>query len=263
MKTGLFAAALLLSFTFKAQRENKKDTTRIHIGEMEVVVISHDEDEIDSLDAAPPAGEREKVRAHWAGLDMGFTALMNTNFGTSFSEHPYWENDPGKSMTWNLNLFEHKFGRTIGFTTGLGFSFTQAAFKDNYLLISTADTLYAEIDTVYSYSKNKLRATYLTVPLLLDICSVKKGGDGFYLAAGFVAGVRISSRVKRIGELDGKDFRQNIKGVYGLNAFRLDATIRTGYDNWGIFASYNLLPMFETNKTVAVYPLTVGLSLNF
>ena len=103
----------------------------------------------------------------------------------------------------------------------------------------------------------------MTVPLLLDICSVKKGGDGFYLAAGVVGGVRISSRIKRIGELDGKEFRQEEKGVYGLNAFRLDATIRTGYDNWGAFASYNLMPLFETSKTVAVYPLTVGLTLNF
>jgi len=262
-KTGTLLTLFFVSVSF-AQMENKKDTTRINLGETEIIVISHQNDkDNDTIDAAPRESEKEKIKAHWAGLDMGFTSLMNSSFGTTFTDHPYWQNDPGRSMTWNLNLFEHKFGRTIGFTTGMGFSFTQTAFKDNYLLVYTSDTLYAEIDSVSSYSKNKLRAAYLTVPLLLDICSVKKGGDGFYLAAGFVGGVRISSRIKRIGELNGKEFRQEVKGVYGLNAFRLDATVRTGYDNWGAFASYNLLPLFETNKTVAVYPLTVGLTLNF
>lgn len=262
-KTATIVTLFFVAVTF-AQNNNKKDTTRINLGETEIIVISHENDNVlDTIDAAPLEGEKEKVKAHWAGLDMGFTALMNPSFGTAFSEHPYWQNDPGRSMTWNLNLFEHKFGKTVGFTTGMGFSFTQTAFKDNYLLVYTSDTLFAEIDSVNTYTKNKLRATYLTVPLLLDICSVKKGGDGFYLAAGFVGGVRISSRIKRIGELNGKEFRQELKGVFGLNAFRLDATVRTGYDNWGAFASYNLLPLFETTKTVAVYPLTVGLTLNF
>jgi hypothetical protein len=259
----ILSVVLFASSTF-AQKEDRKDTTRINLGDTEIIVISHDADtKIDTIDAAPTETEKEKIKAHWAGLDMGFTTLMNSGFGTSFSDHPYWANDPGRSMTWNLNLFEHKFGRTVGFTTGMGFSFTQTAFKDNYVLVYTSDTLYAEIDSVNTYAKNKLRATYLTVPLLLDICSVKKGGDGFYLAAGVVGGVRISSRIKRIGELDGKEFRQEEKGVYGLNAFKLDATIRTGYDNWGAFASYNVLPLFENSKTVAVYPLTVGLTLNF
>lgn len=263
MKTIFVAIVTSVSIGLFAQKE-VKDTTRINLGDTEVLVIYLDKhQDSDSTDVLSMKSDKEKVRAHWAGLDMGFTALLRPDFRTSFASHPYWENDPGRSMTWNLNLFEHKFGRTVGFTTGMGFSFTQTAFKDNYVLVYTSDTLYAEIDSVNTYSKNKLRATYLTVPLLLDICSVKKGGDGFYLAAGVVGGVRISSRIKRIGELDGKEFRQEEKGVYGLNAFRLDATIRTGYANWGAFASYNLMPLFETSKTIAVYPLTVGLTLNF
>jgi hypothetical protein len=262
MKTRALMVALSMSSLMIAQ---EKDTIRVNLGEKEIIIITVDKENIklDTVDAAPSEDEKTEINGHWAGVDFGFGVLMNNQFNTNFNTTPYWENDPGKSMTWNLNFFEHKFGRTVGFTTGLGLSFTQTAFKDNYLLVYSADTLYAEIDTVNTYSKNKLRSTYLTVPLLLDICSVKNGGDGFYLAAGLVGGVRIASRIKRIGELDGKEFRQNVKGVYGLNSFRLDATIRTGYDGWGAFATYNLLPLFETSKTVAVYPLTVGLTLNF
>ena len=262
MKKRVLIISLSLNCLILAQ---EKDTTLLNTGETEVIVITHKNENIklDTVDAAPSEDEKIKIKGHWAGLDLGFGMLMNTQFNTDFSKTPYWENDPGKSITLNLNLFEHKFGRTVGFTTGLGLSFTQTAFKDNYLLLYSADTLYAEIDSVNFYSKNKLKSTYLMAPLLLDICSLKNGCDGFYLAAGLVGGVRIASRIKRIGDLDGKEFRQNIKGVYGLNSFRLDATVRTGYDNWGAFASYNFLPLFETSKTVAVYSLTVGFSLNY
>jgi hypothetical protein len=169
-------------------------------------------------------------------------------------------------MTWNLNVLEKKFAivkQYVGITTGLGFSFTQLAFRDNYVLQNNADTLFAVIDTVNSYSKNKLRANYLTVPLLIEFATNENADKSFYLAAGVVGGVRLSSKVKRTGEFDGKDFKQSLKGVYGLNSFKLDALVRLGYGDWGAFASYSLMPLFDTEKTVEVYPLTFGLSMNF
>ena len=268
MKKLIYSAILFVSATAVAQEEPKPDTTRMNMGKVEIIIVDHSKDDFedmenDTIDAAPSEDEKENFGGHWAGLDMGFTMLMNEQFQPSFDNHPYWENDPARSMTWNLNILEHKFGRSIGLTTGLGFSFTQTAFKENYILTSTSDTLFAVIDSVNTYSKNKLRATYLTVPLLFDICSPKKGEDGFYFATGVVGGVRIASKIKRNGEFDGKEFQQKEKGVYGLNSFKLDATVRTGYGNWGAFATYSLLPMFDTDKTVAVHPLTFGLTLNF
>ncbi len=262
MKRALILIALVTTYSVFSQ---KKDTTRINVGDMEIMMISHADDndfEVDTTDFSLWKNDKVNKNAHWAGVDLGFNVLMNASLASSFNNHPYWENDPGRSMTWNLNLFEHKFGRVLGFTTGLGLSFSQTAFKDNYVLINTVDTLYAEIDTIANYSQNKLRATYLIAPLLLDFCSIKKGGDGFYLAAGVVAGVRLASSIKRVGEMDGKEYRQKDKGPHGLNAFRLDATVRMGYADWGIFASYNIVPLFETVKTIAVYPLTFGLSFN-
>ena len=69
--------------------------------------------------------------------------------------------------------------------------------------------------------------------------------------------------MKQIGEMDGKQFEYKRKGTYGLNPFKVDATVRMGYGSWGAFATYALLPMFEDGKTTAVHPLTFGLSLNF
>lgn len=273
MKRGLLMGAILVGFTTLAQEEVKKDTTRLNMGKMEIILIDHSEDDedmegdLDTLDAAPDEDDkRDHFEAHWAGLDMGFSMLMNNNFNSDFPSHPYWENDPAKSMTWNLNFIEHKFAiaqNYFGVTTGLGFSFTQVAFKDNYVLQYDSDTLFAVIDSTVNYSKNKLRASYLTVPLLLEFCTSNDNDKSFYLAAGVIGGVRMTSRIKRTGEIDGKDFDQKVKGTYGLNSFKLDGTVRLGYGDFGAFASYSLLPLFNTDKTTEVYPLTFGLTLNF
>jgi hypothetical protein len=266
----LFYLLSLLSFTsVHSQEEIKKDTTRINIGKVEVILVDHETDaseKMDTIDAAPAENEKRIFEAHWAGLDMGFTSLMNSSLDNTFAGYKYWENDPAKSMTWNLNLWEHKFSlykEFIGITTGLGFSFTQIAFKDNYMLVATSDTLLGLIPMptpeTQDYKKNKLKATYLTVPLLLEFCTNEDADKSFYLAAGVVGGVRISSRYKRTME-DNKDIQ---KGTFALSSFKLDAAMRMGYGNWGAFATYALMPLFETSKTIEVFPLTFGLTMNF
>lgn len=271
--------------TEEAETEHVPDTTRVNTGNKEILIIEHKgkkeililekekeeeanefEEDFTEDDVEIESCGKRKSEAHWAGLDFGFMMLTDGNFGTSFDDYPYWENDAARSQVWNLNLIEHKFniGREyFGLTTGLGFNWTSVGFKDNYVLSDTPDTLVATIDSVYSYSKNKLRATYLTVPLMLEFNTSANASRSFYLAAGVVGGVRLGSKVKRKGDFEGKEFTQKDKGTYGLNPFKLDAAVRLGYSDWGVFANYSLLPLFDEGKTTAVYPLTFGLSLNF
>ena len=247
------------------------DTMKMKFGKTQVLVISNSDEgtkdvdiDIDSEDE--PREESRKSEAHWAGIDFGFSILLDENRENNFSDHPYWNNDAAKSQVWNLNLFEHKFNfgtPYVGLTTGLGFSFTSVAFKNNYLIQSTADSVYAVMDTVHNYSKNKLKASYLTIPLMLEFNTSADEDKSFYLAAGVIGGVRLTSKTKRQGEFDGKEFKEKVKGPFNLNPFKLDAAVRLGYADWGVFANYSLLPLFDQGKTVDLYPLTFGLSLNF
>ena len=256
---------------FEEEGEGEPDTTRMNVGNHEVIIITKgDKDEDFDLefdeDGANQQPKKQKGEAHWSGLDLGFTMLMNDQFESTFENHPFWQNDPARSQVWNLNLMEHRFDLGtpyVGLTTGLGFSFTSVAFRDNYVLTANADTVFASIDTVNFYSKNKLKASYLTVPLLLEFNTSTDANKSFYLATGVVGGVRLTSKIKRKGEFNGKEFEQKNKGTYGLNSFKIDATARLGYGDWGAFANYSLLPLFDTGKTVEVYPITFGLSYNF
>lgn len=252
------------------------DTMKVKFGKTQVLVISNSEGEEEieegseetsyDIDFEEEPRRSRKSEAHWAGLDFGFTVLLDENQDNTFEDNPYWRNDAAKSQVWNLNILEHKFNfgtPYVGLTTGLGFSWTSVAFNNNYVIRSTADSVYAVMDTVNNYSKNKLKASYLTVPLMLEFNTSADENRSFYLAAGVVGGVRLTSKTKRQGEFEGKEFKEKVKGTYNLNAFKVDAAVRFGYGDWGLFANYSLLPLFDQGKTVDMYPLSFGLSLNF
>lgn len=264
MKRFITSAVCLLVLGSAAAQETEtteSDTTRINIGKRQVIIVL-DEDGV-SLDTVK---KKPSVEAHWAGIEFGPTVLMNSAGATSFPDNKQWENDPAKSFSWNFNVLEHKFRiyrNNIGITTGIGFNITGVGLKQNVLSYQN-DSLTVFVDTVNNFSKNKLRATYLTVPLMFEFCSNADGDDnGFYLAAGVIGGIRIGSSVKTKMTIDGRDTKEKTRASYGLEAFRVDAAVKLGYGNWGVFANYALTPLFDTAKTDAVYPLTFGLSYNF
>ena len=272
MRQFILTLAILLSIsTLSAQetpkeeipKANGKDTSRYKVGNVNIYVFKDPIEEVDTVDASPSEEEAEKNEKHWheanwGGIDLGVNVLTNENFGTTFKENKYWENDPANSFNYNLNLFSRKYSiyrNYVGLVTGLGFNFTQYAFKNNYVIKSNIDSVYAQIDTVYNYSKNKLKATYIQIPLLLEFSS---NDNNKYISAGIVGGLRIGSKTKREGELNGKNFTEKTKGTYDLNSFKLDATVRVGVGNVGVYVTYALIPLFESGKTVPVHPFSIG-----
>ncbi len=272
MRQFILTLAILLSIsTLSAQetpkeeipKANGKDTSRYKVGNVNIYVFKDPIEEVDTVDASPSEEEAEKNEKHWheanwGGIDLGVNVLTNENFGMTFKENKYWENDPANSFNYNLNLFSQKhyiYKNNLGIVSGFGFNFTQYAFKNNYLIKTNIDSVYAQMDTVYNYSKNKLKATYIQIPLLLEFSS---NDNNKYISAGIVGGLRIGSKTKREGELNFKNFTEKTKGTYDLNSFKLDATVRVGVGNVGVYATYALIPLFESGKTVQVHPFSIG-----
>ncbi|MFT7344091.1 MAG: hypothetical protein ACI9XP_000671 [Lentimonas sp.] len=267
-------------------KEAVMDTTRFYVGKTKVIIVSSEEGEIikkievvtndktsqtiapaiDTIDAAPK-GKKRTTEAHWSGIDFGFN--VNTtgtpDFKNRFPEYKYLQNDAAKSFYINLNLWEKRFNiinEYVGLTTGLGFNFSQMAFKNNYVLDVNSDTLTALVSPV-EFSKNKLKASYVQIPLLLEFNTHADNNNGLYFATGLIGGARMTSKIKREGEEQGQEIFEKRKGVFALNSFKLDATARIGHGNWGAFLNYSLLPVFDTDKTVAVHPMSFGLSRSF
>jgi len=208
----------------------------------------------------------KRYDAHWAGFDIGTLILMSKGFNSSFENNPYWENNIGRSNSFNLNLFEYKlpiFKQYFGLTTGLGMAVSTIGFKNNYILQHNQDSVFALIDTTQSYKMNNLTAGYVTVPLLLEFSSKPKQKKSFYVAAGVAGGLRFASNTTKTGKYENGDRFQNVvRSKYNLNPITLDATLRAGYDGIGVYASYQLTSLFKNNKTVEIFPFKVGLTLN-
>ena len=89
--------------------ENLPDTTKFKMGGKEIIIIDKSGDDDNFEDEFKEGfGDEEpkkfKSEPHWAGVDFGFTMLMNNNFENNFPSHQYWENDAARSQVWNLNL---------------------------------------------------------------------------------------------------------------------------------------------------------------
>jgi hypothetical protein len=259
---GIFTIYGLMVIAQEEKRES--DTTKISFKKKDIYII--DKVQTDTIDASPEVKfkklNKPSKEGHWGGIDFGPTILLNSASGSSFATDPQWENDPAKSFYWNINFVDHRFNiykHYFGITTGFGVNFTQIGIRNNQLLLENADSIWVVKDSVNNFSKNKLRGTYLQIPLLLEFNTNNNEDKSFYLAAGVIGGVRVGSAIiQKTGKNKTKE-----KGDYGLNPFKLDATVRFGYGDWGLFVNYAMLPLFDTAKTSEVYPFTFGATLNF
>ena len=220
--------------------------------------------------------DKPSYEAHWAGMDIGSTILMNTDFGTDFStgtDNPWWENDIINSSTFSFNMFEYKlpiFKQYLGLTTGFGYRNTNISFRNNYRLSYNEDDVFGEIideeeESISEIKRNYLSAHYFTVPLLLEFATKVKGKKSFYFNTGVVGGVRFASSTTLKGKYDNGDKFTNVRRAqYNMNPIFLDASFRIGYGAFGLFGTYSLTTMFKTGaNTQAVHPLRVGVTWNW
>jgi hypothetical protein len=133
-------------------------------------------------------------------------------------------------------------------------------FENNTILVPFKDSIQV-VDNNISYTKNMLKASYLTIPLLLQFNTFPKHSKSFHIAVGGQLGIRMGSRSKQVYDVDGSKKRDIYKSNYNLNPFQYGLTARMGYGNFNVFANYNLSELFKKNKGPEVYPFQIGLTL--
>jgi hypothetical protein len=269
MKTLLLTASILVSLF--AQSQTEPDTTNIMLGDMNILVI--DKSPADTTNIVEPEEDEDDsgskaTLTHWGGIDLGVNLLLNKNGGTTMDSAAQWLNlDYGRSLSWRINLIEEKiriYKDYVGIIVGAGLTYNSYGLKNNVRL-ETIDSsaIYAITvpDTLIDYSKNKLRASYINVPLMLEFNTSDDNDKSFHIAAGVIGGWKMGSITKQKWE-DGDDKNElRRKADYNLTPFTLDATARIGYRNFTVFATYGLTSLFEKNKGPEVYPMTVGLQI--
>lgn len=265
MKFLITLAAAFITIAATAQTE--QDT--ITMGKTKVIVIK---DENDSTDVAWEDNENNTKleNTHWAGIDFGVNVLMNKDNSTNLGAENKWlELDYSQSMSVRFNFLEQKiriYKDYVGLLVGAGVSFNSYGLKNNVQIVSNTteypDTTFGAYipDTLRNFTKNKLRAAYLQLPLMVEFNTNEDPKKSFHLAAGIIGGWKVGSMTKQKYEEDNSQVKLKVRDDFNLTPFTLDLTARVGYRNFTLFGTYGLTPLFQDDKGPEVYPVTLGVS---
>ena len=253
--------------------KKNQDSTIVKVAGMKIIVLNDeknetliiDEEENDTISHEENDGG-DNV-SHWAGIRIGVNGYLH-NDGLPLP--PADQNlvlDYGRSISWDLNLIEKDFRlykQHVELVTGLGFHFANYTFESQYTTLVNNTPFDYMVDSSRILTKNKLKATYLTAPLMLGFSTNKDEDKAFRIAAGGQVSWRIGSRLKQQYEFQGQTFKPRVRSDFDLTPFLFHATASVGYGPFNVYAKYGLNPLFKSGKTAAdLTPFDIGLQLMF
>ena len=222
-------------------------------------------------------GRSSRVSTNWLIFDLGFANWSDkTNYANQGSylrggTQPFTKDDfklrNGKSMNVNIWFFMQRLSlvkHNVNLKYGLGLELNNYRFKapisfreSGYL--PNSGGLQTSSPFVYrdsiGFSKNKLAADYLTVPLMLNFATNGASRKrGLSVSAGVSAGYLYSQRNKQKSDERGKEKN---KGEYDMERFKLSYIAELGLGPVKLYGSYSPKSIFE--KELDMRPFTLGI----
>lgn len=287
MKLFTLMALVFVCATTNAQNDPpQKNTDTIRIGNIIITKNGNgNTDENQKGNTHITMGRKHRklsnVSTNWGVVDLGFSNYVDdTNYGNTGSylfnrpgATPLGKNDfklrTGKSVNVNIWFFMQRLNlikQHVNLKYGLGLEL------NNYRYKSGANISYLEqnpylpgqstspiiIRDSIQFSKNKLAADYLTVPLMINF-STSPGytNKGLSLSVGVSAGYLYSQRNKQVSDERGKERN---KGDYDLEKFKLSYVAELGLGPVRLYGSYSPTSFYSNGLDMKPYTLGVRLS---
>lgn len=239
---------------------DKKDSTTFNFRKKKFVIIDKDMDVEYNLN-----DKNEDNFHHWGGFGMGVNGWLSNGSTSMPKAQEYMALNYGKSLNFQLNFEKdvHLYKNYVNLVLGLGFEWNQYEFSNKTRLNPDSSYTYGSIDSsnIYNYKKNRLKTTFVNVPVLLEFNTSKNPNKAFHIAVGAIGGYKLGSRTRQVLELKGNDIKFIKKDDYNINPFRVNAHASIGYHNFTVYANYALNPLFENGKGPELYPFTIGVKL--
>ena len=211
----------------------------------------------------------EEFEGHWSGIEFGLNGFSNADYSMyPTNEYGFLDNDLFRSNVLNLNVLQYSIGlqqnrNTVGLVTGVGLCL-QSYRLDNrtVILIDDDRKVYPEIQYFDSNQKSKLSSMYLEVPLLMELqIPIGHSANRFYISAGLIGAKRLETHTKVKYRKNGKREKLKSPGDYSMQDYKIAGTLRLGYRSVNLFATCDLVPMFEDHKGPVLYPFSFGIKL--
>lgn len=237
------------------------DTTKVRVGKR-TMSISDDGITIGNTDKKP------KAEGYWSGIGLGLNVLSTSSGDISLPRSiDEWENEPIRSMTWNLNFYDQfipitRDRHTVGLVTGLGVTYRSFGFSNSNLDMVTNDDGTALVENPdRTYTKRKFRTTWVSAPALVSFNTSLDKKKNFHIAAGVIGNIRIGSLYKQKFTENGEVEKKKNHDDFNLNPLSADFTVRVGYRDITFFFNYGLTNLFRDGKGPALIPMTFGIQL--
>jgi hypothetical protein len=282
MKKNWLSAVLLLSaISLNAQKDSSaKQLDTLQIGGFTIVrdgepakhSASSSHTNYNVIWTNRPAKKNKTISTNWLIFDLGFANyrdLTNYSFAQAGSYLKIMRpGDPavnegtttlntGKSSNVNIWLFMQRASlskNVLNLKYGLGLEMYNFRY-DSRISFRNAPAPMAFNDSI-SFTKNKLYAGYVTVPLMININTQPNSRRGLIMSVGMSAGYLLASRNKQVSGDRGK---QKYKGDLALEPWRLAAIGEIGLGPVRLYGSYSINQLQKTYTRMEQYPYTIGI----
>ena len=201
--------------------------------------------------------------SNWEGIEAGLNMLFDPQAMNTFSgPDDLYAIKPLNSWYIGDNAADLgiAFDRNhnVGIFTGVGFGMNIFRWREAVRTENVdghAQNVILDLST--PVKKSRLSVLYAQVPLMIEISPNR---SSFYLDLGVTGGVRLTA-ANMVKWQDGH--KERFYDDFGINLFKLDASLRVGSDDIGFFANYSLIPMLNEGDLAGIHPLSIGFSINF
>jgi hypothetical protein len=210
----------------------------------------------------------KKVSTSWFGFDIGFAGYNDqTNYSSVEAQNflrpaSLVPNRAGnyalrtsRVSNFNLWFFMQRLSvvkSVLNLKYGLGIESNNYFLKTGITYVDGADVYTTDKGSIFS--KNKLVANYLTVPLMVNInTNPTKVKKGFQISAGVSGGYLIGARQKQ-KSASGMDKN---KTDFNLEQFKLAYVGELGLGPVKLYGSYSMTPLHKYGLNQ--FPYTVGI----
>ena len=262
----LLTLSLLIGFTLTAQTEIEIKTTI----ETEIEADTIIEEKHVSMDIPNYKVDGRSVTIRLGRMDFGISTYVDNDGNIDlpseldFLDQVLWRsiNVGISAIDANINFGPEKAKTRFGFSTGVKFNWVHYSMQQDYSLERNQPDLISAINfEVPELRKNRLRATYVQVPLLLEFNSnVKKNSKSVKLAVGYVHQLLLGSQYKyKTTEGD----KTKTRGEFNLRKSMGLIEGRIGIGHLNFYVQYGLNTLFQDGALgdFTVTPVNFGINI--
>ena len=190
------------------------------------------------------------VKTRWLLVDLGFASYIAPDALPEINGLNPMEPDIINSVSWRLHVFNQRINianHYLNLVYGTGFSYNFYGFSNPSTLVPSSPQVNFTLPdgNELSYKKNHLRASYLHVPLMLNVeTNPYQKNKSFHINAGVYGNVLLGAKTSQ----KTNNRKIKIKDKFNLENFQYGLIGQLGYGPVTFYGTYGLNELFKPGK---------------